>query len=601
MIMIRQIKNALEVFDHRQRISLVYVTVIIFLQSFAELLGVGVIMPFINAVVAPDALLEEDYIRWAYDTFQMKSLNELVVWLAVLIIVVYVLKNLFLIYVYNLQYRFAYYGKKQMQNELMRYYIGQDYTFFLNINSSELIRNINTDPEMFYTAVQNSLQLLSELCVSVIIIIFLLVQDVAITMGVAVSVGIMFLIMIKGLRRILMRYGDDRRLYSANLLKCMQQAFGGIKEIKIANRESYFQNDFEKQNEIYTYVIKQNAFLSSIPKPVMETLCIGGLMAVIAVKVSAGTTDNAHFVAILGLFAAAAFKLLPSINKISSYFAAIVHNGVVIEKVRDEYREMHEAQAAVSAAEGASTKNTSAGKTAGEKREEAGAQISLNREIAVEHLTFSYPNTDGPVIADANVVIPKNCSAAFIGPSGAGKTTFVDLILGILTPQKGRILADGTDIHEGLRSWHEKIGYIPQTIYMLDDTIRSNIAFGDTGEISDDRIWEALGQAQLDEFIRSLDDGLDTVIGEAGVRLSGGQRQRIGIARALYRRPEILVLDEATSALDNETEAAVMEAIDHLQGKLTMFIIAHRLTTIQNCDVIYRVQDGHVEIDRKKE
>lgn len=322
MIMIKQIKNALEVFDHRQKISLVYVTVIIFLQSFAELLGVGVIMPFINAVVAPETLLNEGYIRWAYDTFQMESLNELVVWLAVVIIVVYILKNLFLIYVYNLQYKFAYYGKKQMQNELMRYYIGQEYTFFLNINSSELIRNINTDPEMFYTAVQNSLQLLSELCVSVIIIIFLLVQDVTITMGVAVSVGIMFFIMIRGLRRILMRYGDERRLYSANLLKCMQQAFGGIKEIKIANRENYFQNDFEKQNEIYTHVIKQNAFLSSVPKPVMETLCIGGLMAVIAARVSAGTTDNAHFVAILGLFAAAAFKLLPSVNKISSYFAA---------------------------------------------------------------------------------------------------------------------------------------------------------------------------------------------------------------------------------------------------------------------------------------
>ncbi len=586
MIMIKQIKNALEVFDHRQKISLVYVTVIIFLQSFAELLGVGVIMPFINAVVAPEALLNEGYIRWAYDTFQMESLNELVVWLAVLIIVVYILKNLFLIYVYNLQYKFAYYGKKQMQNELMRYYIGQEYTFFLNINSSELIRNINTDPEMFYTAVQNSLQLLSELCVSVIIIIFLLVQDVTITMGVAVSVGIMFFIMIRGLRRILMRYGDERRLYSANLLKCMQQAFGGIKEIKIANRENYFQNDFEKQNEIYTHVIKQNAFLSSVPKPVMETLCIGGLMAVIAARVSAGTTDNAHFVAILGLFAAAAFKLLPSVNKISSYFAAIVHNGVVIEKVRDEYREMHEAAAE---------------KAAGARESERGAQISLNEEIVVRHLEFSYPNTDEPVIADANVVIPKNCSAAFIGPSGAGKTTFVDLILGILTPQKGQILADGRDIHEGLRSWHEKIGYIPQTIYMLDDTIRNNIAFGDTDPIDDGRIWEALRQAQLEDLIKSLDDGLDTVIGEAGVRLSGGQRQRIGIARALYRRPEILVLDEATSALDNETEAAVMEAIDHLQGRLTMFIIAHRLSTIQNCDMIYRVQDGHVTIDRRKE
>lgn len=582
-----KIKCALEVFDRKQKLNLVYVTIIIFLQSFAELLGVSVILPFINAVVAPELLLEEKPIRWAYDFFGMESTGELIIYLAVLIIIVYILKNLFLIYVYELQYKFAYYGKKQMQNELMRYYIGKDYTFFLNVNSSELIRNINTDPEMFYTAVQNALQLLSELCVSVIIVVFLLFTDVTITLGVAVSVGIMFLLMIKGLRRVLARYGDERRVYSANMFKCMQQAFGGIKEIKIANRESYFQNDFEKQNEVYTHVIKQNAFLSAIPKPVMEALCIAGLMAVIAIQVANGTTDTTQFIGVLGVFAAAAFKLLPSVNKISSYFAAIVHNAVVIEKVRDEYREMHETELS-----GGQNKE-SAAKT----REKT---ISLEKEISVEHLEFSYPNTEEAVIRDANVVIPKNCSAAFIGPSGAGKTTFVDLILGILTPQKGSICVDGTDIHEALRSWHEKIGYIPQTIYMLDDTIRNNIAFGDAGEIDDARVWEALRQAQLEDFIKGLEDGLDTVIGEAGVRLSGGQRQRIGIARALYRRPEVLVLDEATSALDNETEAAVMEAIDRLQGKMTMFIIAHRLSTIQNCDIVYKVENGQVTVDRRK-
>lgn len=582
-----KIKCALEVFDRKQKLNLVYVTIIIFLQSFAELLGVSVILPFINAVVAPETLLEEKPIRWAYDFFGMESTGELIIYLAVLIIIVYILKNLFLIYVYELQYKFAYYGKKQMQNELMRYYIGKDYTFFLNVNSSELIRNINTDPEMFYTAVQNALQLLSEICVSVIIVVFLLFTDVTITLGVAVSVGIMFLLMIKGLRRVLARYGDERRVYSANMFKCMQQAFGGIKEIKIANRESYFQNDFEKQNEVYTHVIKQNAFLSAIPKPVMEALCIAGLMAVVAIQVANGTTDTTQFIGVLGVFAAAAFKLLPSVNKISSYFAAIVHNAVVIEKVRDEYREMQETKLS-----GGQSKE-SAAKT----REKT---ISLEREISVEHLEFSYPNTEEAVIRDANVVIPKNCSAAFIGPSGAGKTTFVDLILGILTPQKGSICVDGTDIHEALRGWHEKIGYIPQTIYMLDDTIRNNIAFGDAGEIDDARVWEALRQAQLEDFIKGLEDGLDTVIGEAGVRLSGGQRQRIGIARALYRRPEVLVLDEATSALDNETEAAVMEAIDRLQGKMTMFIIAHRLSTIQNCDIVYKVENGQVTVDRRK-
>ena len=212
-------------------------------------------------------------------------------------------------------------------------------------------------------------------------------------------------------------------------------------------------------------------------------------------------------------------------------------------------------------------------------------------------MEFTYPNVDEPVLKDVNVSIPKNASVAFIGPSGAGKTTFVDLILGVLTPQKGVIKADDTDIQTALRGWHDKIGYIPQTIYMLDDTIRNNIAFGAKENIDDNRIWEALKQAQLDEFVKEMEDGLDTVIGEAGVRISGGQRQRIGIARALYRRPEILVLDEATSALDNDTEAAVMEAIDSLQGKMTMLIIAHRLSTIRNCDIVYKVENGAVAID----
>ena len=577
-----QIKKAFEVFDSRQKRKLVYLTFIIFIDAFVELLGVSVIIPFIQAVTTPEVLLENKYAKWAYDFLGMSDTNQFVVLMAVVIIAVYILKNLFLVYMYNLQYKFSYYGKKQMQNTLMRYYIGQDYTFFLNLNSSELIRNINTDPEMFYTAVLNALQLASELCVSLVIIITLFVTDITITLGVVISLGIMALILVKGLKKVLEGYGNDRRTYSAGMLKCMQQAFGGIKEIKIANREEYFEQDFEKQNEIYTYVIKQNAFLSSLPKPIIEALAITGLMAMIIVKIAAGNTDSQHFIVVLGVFAVAAFKLLPSVNKISSYYAAIIHNGVVIEKIRDEYKEI------------AANKEKMEEKKA---KKENGKEISLEKEIRVEHMEFTYPNVDEPVLKDVNVSIPKNASVAFIGPSGAGKTTFVDLILGVLTPQKGVIKADDTDIQTALRGWHDKIGYIPQTIYMLDDTIRNNIAFGAKENIDDNRIWEALKQAQLDEFVKEMEDGLDTVIGEAGVRISGGQRQRIGIARALYRRPEILVLDEATSALDNDTEAAVMEAIDSLQGKMTMLIIAHRLSTIRNCDIVYKVENGAVAID----
>lgn len=277
----------------------------------------------------------------------------------------------------------------------------------------------------------------------------------------------------------------------------------------------------------------------------------------------------------LGVFAAAAFALLPSANKMSEYLGSIIHNGVVIHKIGEEYAAIRDMEIEVS-----------------EKKDYK--PVKLEKEISVEDLTFHYPDTEEAVLSHINVTIPRNASVAFIGPSGAGKTTMVDLILGVLKPQGGRVAVDGMDISESYRGWHDKIGYIPQTIYMLDDTIRNNIAFGQAGDIDDEEIWAALKQAQLDEFVASLDEGLDTMIGEAGVRLSGGQRQRIGIARALYRKPEVLVLDEATSALDTETEAAVMEAIDSLQGKMTMLIIAHRLTTIKNCDIVYQVEDGSV-------
>ena len=579
--MVGLIKSVFKVFDGKQKRNLVGMAFLILINSGVSLLGVSVLLPFIQAVMSPEELLENDIIRWAYDLLGLKNTDQLIIALAIGIMIVYVAKNGFIIFMNNMQYRFSYYGKREMQDRLMKYYIRKDYTFFLNHNSAELMRDINTDPEMFYAAVLNMLQLASEVCVSGIMVLFLVVTDPLITLGVVLAMAVMVLLFLKKLRRILAGFGEDRRKYNANILQCMQQAFGGIKEIKIANRESYFEGEFIKQNGLYTYVIKQNSFLSSVPKPIMEALCIVGLMAAIIVEISITSTDPAKFVGTLAVFAAAAFYLLPSANKMAEYLASIIHNGVVIHKIGEEYGKIRDMDLE-------------------QTKEQNYSPVSLEKEIRVEDLTFSYPDAEEPVLSHVNVTIPKNKSVAFIGPSGAGKTTMVDLILGVLKPQEGKITVDGRNISESYRGWHDKIGYIPQTIYMLDDTIRNNIAFGKGEDVRDEDIWEALRQAQLDEFVSSLEDGLDTMIGEAGVRLSGGQRQRIGIARALYRKPEVLVLDEATSALDTETEAAVMEAIDGLQGTLTMLIIAHRLSTIKNCDMVYHVENGGVTRKEKE-
>ena len=575
------VKSVLKVFDGKQKRKLVGMMFLILINSGVSLLGVSVLSPFITAVMNPEELLKNDIIRSVYDGFHMQNTNQLITLLSVLIIIVYIAKNAFIIFINNMLYCFSFYGKREIQDRMLIYYISRDYTFFLNHNSAELMRDINTDPEMFYAAVLNMLQLASELCVSLILVGYLLVKDALLTLGVAFAMVVMVFIFMKKLRRTLARFGDDRRKYNANILQCMQQAFGGIKEIKIANREAYFEGEFVKQNGLYTYVIKQNSFLSSIPKPIMEALCITGLMAAIIVRINATSTSPEQFVGTLAVFAAAAFALLPSANKMSEYLGSIIHNGVVIHKIGEEYAAIRDMEIQT-------------------EKEENYKKVTLDKEIKVEDMTFHYPDTEDAVLAHVNVTIPKNKSVAFIGPSGAGKTTMVDLILGVLKPQAGKITVDGMDIKESYRGWHDKIGYIPQTIYMLDDTIRNNIAFGKVKSIDDAEIWAALKQAQLDEFVKSLDEGLDTMIGEAGVRLSGGQRQRIGIARALYRRPEVLVLDEATSALDTETEAAVMEAIDSLQGKMTMLIIAHRLSTIKNCDMVYQVEGGSVTRKEKE-
>ena len=315
-----------------------------------------------------------------------------------------------------------------------------------------------------------------------------------------------------------------------------------------------------------------------IPKPVIETLCICGLLGAIAIKFWWRGANITYFVPIISVFAVAAFRLLPSFNRITEYIGNIMYEKSAINSVYADLKEVDELNAMKKEADG-------------EQR-----AITFDRAIDIQNLSFAYPGTDKYVLKNLNLCIEKKSSVAFIGQSGAGKTTLADIIMGLLEPSEGNVYVDGNSIYDNLRGWHKVIGYIPQTIYLMDDTIRNNIAFGlEKDEIDEKKLEHAVEQAQLTELIAGLEEGLDTQIGEMGIRLSGGQRQRIGIARALYHNPEILVLDEATSALDNETEKAVMDAIEALHGKMTLIIIAHRLSTIKNCDYVYEIGNGNAE------
>ena len=561
------------IFSREQKIKLLLLLVVIGIGTMLELLGVTAIMPFIEVVMNPESIQRKWYLNILYSMFDFQSDVSFMLFLAAALIAIYIVKNLYLCIMYNLQYQFTFSNQRKLAYRMLDCYMRQPYSFHLSHNSADLIRNVSNDTNMMFVGILALLQLITETLVCITLIIFLFIQDKTITIGVTVIIGLFLLFFAKGFKRYFSRIGNEDREYNAGITKWLLQSFGGIKETKILDREDFFLNNFDYNYKNYASCERKYRFLKVAPRPIMEAVCVSSLLVVVAFKLLRGT-HSVYFISTLSVFAIAAFRLLPSINRVTNYMSVIMFNKPAIDAVYKDLKRIEELE------------NSKVMKNTAEE------PLTLKKAIKVEKLSFKYPNAENYVLHNINFEILKNKSTAFIGPSGAGKTTLADIILGALEPTEGSVLVDDVNIQEHMSAWHKNLGYIPQSIYLMDDTIKNNIAFGiNREEIDESKIWKALEQAQLKGFIKSLDKGLDTEIGEGGVRLSGGQRQRIGIARALYNDPEVLVLDEATSALDNETESAVMEAIDRLSGTKTLIIIAHRLTTIRNCDIIYEVKN----------
>lgn len=570
------VKMMFQIFEKKQKRQLIWLLLAIIVGAGVELVSLSSVLPFVEMITDPDTMMDDRYVQFVSDITGVTEFSALVILMCALIIGLFVIKNIYVVFLSNFQYRFTYYGLRDLSSKVMNGYMEKSYPFFLNHNSAELLKSVQTDTNMFYVTVLNGTQLISECIVSFVLVIYLIIKDPVIAISMAVVLGIFAFGFMSIFRKAFKRMGNEYRIFVEEQIKCMHQSFGGIKEIKICDKEQFFKDQFW---DIAAGLAKnqvKNGLYNAIPKPMMETMVIGVILVIVAIKTASGSSA-ASFIPVITVFALAAFRLLPSVNKISSYVGVIMYNKVAVEAVYNEVNEMRN--------------NIS------QRENTVEEEIHFHKTISLNDVVFAYEGAEKNVIDHVSLEIEKNTSVAFIGPSGAGKTTIVDVMLGILKNQQGSITVDGTDIRNAMSGWHNKIGYIPQVIYLMDDTIRNNIAFGLKAEmIDDEQVWKALEEAQLKSFVESLEDGLDTMVGELGTRLSGGQRQRIGIARALYRQPELLVLDEATSALDNETEKAVMEAIDSLHGKLTLIIIAHRLTTIKNCDVIYEIKDGTVEI-----
>lgn len=546
----------------------------VLIGALFELLGVSAILPFIDIILKPDSITTNSYMNYFFELMGFNSKNDFMVFLGLFLIIIYIVKNIYVALMYDAQYRFTYHNQSRISTRLLDSYLHEDYLFHLEHNSAELLRNVNYDVTVFFQVILSVLQLFTEISVCLILIVFLLFMDVSIT----VSVSILFVTFTMGFMKIfqkkLKEMGLEARNHQTEINKWMLQAVGGIKEIKVLERERFFSEQYAKAYYLYAESQRKYSLLGILPRPILEMICVTGLLCVVIIRLLCGVNME-NFIPTLSVFAVAAFRMLPSFNRITNNMNVIMFNRTAVDKI---YHDLKQAACHI------------------DSRQIEEETIIFEKEISIENLSFMYTQTNYPVLEKVNMKIPKNKSIAFIGPSGSGKTTLADIILGILKPQNGKVLVDGYDIQSNMSSWHKKLGYIPQSIYIIDDTLRNNIAFGIPEKfIDDDKIWKALEEAQLKEFVKTLDEGLNTNIGEAGMRLSGGQRQRVGIARVLYNEPDILVLDEATSALDMETETAVMEAINGFSGNKTLVIIAHRLSTIENCDIVYRVEGQQIK------
>ena len=575
--------------NQKKGAAIVFVSMII--CSFLELIGVSAIYPFLDSMMNPEDLNEKWYVQMIQTINPNVSFIIIIIILSVFIIVVYLVKNVLALLCSYVQFKYSAKFKRELSTLMLDSYMKRPYEFFVNNNSAVVVRGINGDTTSTYQVLLDIFQFSAEFLTVVMIGIYLLATDLFVALAALLLAAICFFLIVFGFKKKMKRAGLAYVDASTKQFKYSYQAVNGIKEITAMNRRKVFVKQYEEAAREFERISLLNNFVSACPDRILEGICIGGFIGIACIRLVMGTEPSA-FIPVLGTFALGAFKILPSISKMSSRVNSIVYNQAGLANCYDNIVEARNVEAERSRTNYIKENRCS---------HIEDLEHSFTSEIIIDNISWKYQNSKEDVLRGLSLIIKKGESIALIGASGAGKTTLADIILGLFKPQQGTITMDGLDIFEIPEIWAKTVGYVPQSVFLVDDTIRANIAFGLPEYMIDDtKIWSALEQAQLDEFVKDLPAGLNTIVGERGVKFSGGQRQRVAIARALYEDPEILILDEATSALDTDTEKAVMESIDALIGHKTMIIIAHRLSTIANCDKIYEVRDG-VAIERGKD
>ncbi len=567
------------IFDRKQKFQLLLLGIMIFIGGFLETLGVGAMMPVVMVLITPETLLayiqKYDFLQKICNFFHIQNVSQITIALLFALMAVYVIKNLYILLLTYKQNAFIDQNRNRMISRVMAEFLNRPYEQYLGADIPTVFRITDNDIPHAFSLMLSLIQLASEVVVSGLIFVMMLILDAEMTLFVIVLFGVLTLLIIKVFKPRLNKIGSKNQSIQSRIAKWRIQAIYGLKDVKVLNREEFFVRNYYESGKVGANVATTYAVLNNMPRLLIETVFIVGMLGFLMLFIKGGG-DMSLMVSTVSAFGVAAMRVLPSVNRINTYITQISYTQPSLDFV---YQNLQE---------GMKTDAMLAERKAKAQKE----KLRLEHQIELNHISFHYPDSDKDIFTDAHMVVPKGKSVGIIGTSGAGKSTVVDILLGLLHAQEGEITCDGVDIFKNYESWLAQVGYIPQSIYLVDESIRDNIAFGiDKDKINEKRIWEVLAEAQLKEFVEELPEGLDTTIGDRGVRLSGGQRQRIGIARALYHDPEILVFDEATSALDNDTEAAVMDAVNSFHGKKTMIIIAHRLNTIEKCDIVYKVED----------
>ena len=534
-----------------------------------ETLGIGLVVPVLGIAASGDlGFLQK--VPHLTEALAGIPRDRLVIGAMLALLGFYAMKAAFLGFLSWCQLRFAYGIQQDISYRLLQGYLSRPYTFHLQRNSAELIRNTTNEVALIvHNAVIPTLTLVAELLV-IVCVASLLISFEPVGASIAlISIVALGHTMHRLTRRWISGWGGARQLHDGLRLQYIQEGLGAIKEIKLMRREQYFLDKYEVHNAGSAQINVKHGAMQQMPRLVFEVFAVGAL-AVLVVSMVIGGRPIDTVVPVIGLFAAASFRLMPSANRILNAFQCMKFAVPAIEVVADDL-----AVAAAAEAPGDSP------------------PIRLRDSLTLRAVAYAYPGAGETCLRGVNLTVFRGTTVGFVGPSGAGKSTLIDLILGLLPPSNGSVLVDGVDVSSALRSWQSSIGYVPQSIYVSDDSIRSNVALGlPEAQIDESRVWAALRAARLEAYVRTLGSGLETRLGERGIRLSGGQRQRVGIARALYHDPEVLILDEATSALDGETEREVMEAIHDLRGAKTILVIAHRMSTVAYCDRVFRLFAG---------